>query len=71
MSRHAQHPVRSVDEHVPRGVTVHLSYGDELAEEYVRQLAADALHAVLHLFQPGGDLLQLPGFLYEGVGARC
>ena len=35
--------VRSVDEVVPRGVKVHLSYGDENAEEYVRQLAADHL----------------------------
>jgi uncharacterized protein (TIGR03086 family) len=35
--------VRSVDEVAPRGVKVHLSYGDEAAEEYVRQLAADHL----------------------------
>ncbi|MGZ5415941.1 MAG: TIGR03086 family metal-binding protein [Nocardioides sp.] len=35
--------VRSVDEVTPRGVKVHLSYGDEAAEEYVRQLAADHL----------------------------
>lgn len=34
---------RSVDEVVPRGGKVHLSYGDEEAEEYVRQLAADHL----------------------------
>lgn len=35
--------VRVVDEVAPRGVKVHLSYGDEDAEEYVRQLAADHL----------------------------
>jgi uncharacterized protein (TIGR03086 family) len=35
--------VRTVDEVAPRGVKVHLSYGDEDAEEYVRQLAADHL----------------------------
>jgi uncharacterized protein (TIGR03086 family) len=33
---------RAVDEHPPDGV-VHLSYGDERVEEYVRQLAADHL----------------------------
>jgi uncharacterized protein (TIGR03086 family) len=35
--------VRVVDEVAPRGVRVHLSYGDEDGEEYVRQLAADHL----------------------------
>lgn len=35
--------VSSVDEVAPRGRKVHLSYGDEDAEEYVRQLAADHL----------------------------
>ncbi len=39
----AEAAVRSVNDAVPRGVTVHLSYGDESVEEYVRQLAADHL----------------------------
>jgi len=34
---------RSVDDHAPDGGMVHLSYGDERVEEYVRQLAADHL----------------------------
>lgn len=34
---------RAVDEQVPDGGVVHLSYGDEQVEEYVRQLAADHL----------------------------
>ena len=34
---------RAVDAHAPEGGLVHLSYGDEAAEEYVRQLAADHL----------------------------
>jgi uncharacterized protein (TIGR03086 family) len=39
----AEAAVRSVDDALPRGVTVHLSYGEESAEEYVRQLVADHL----------------------------
>lgn len=34
---------RAVDDHAPDGGVVHLSYGDEQVEEYVRQLAADHL----------------------------
>jgi len=33
----------AVDERAPSGGTVHLSYGEEKVEEYVRQLAADHL----------------------------
>jgi uncharacterized protein (TIGR03086 family) len=33
----------AVDAHAPQGGIVHLSYGDERVEEYVRQLAADHL----------------------------
>ena len=39
----AEAAVRSVNDALPRGITVHLSYGEESAEEYVRQLAADHL----------------------------
>jgi uncharacterized protein (TIGR03086 family) len=35
--------VAAVDERAPAGGTVHLSYGEESVEEYVRQLAADHL----------------------------
>lgn len=34
---------RAVDEHAADGGVVHLSYGDEQVEEYVRQLVADHL----------------------------
>jgi uncharacterized protein (TIGR03086 family) len=39
----ARSAVAAVAERVPRGGTVHLSYGEERVEEYVRQLAADHL----------------------------
>ena len=39
----AAQAVAAVAEAVPRGGTVHLSYGDEQLDEYVRQLAADHL----------------------------
>jgi uncharacterized protein (TIGR03086 family) len=46
----------SVAEHLPRGGTVHLSYGEERAEEYVMQLAADHLvHAWDLAAAVGGD----------------
>lgn len=39
----AEESVESVDGRLPAGGKVHLSYGDEDAEEYVRQVAADHL----------------------------
>jgi uncharacterized protein (TIGR03086 family) len=39
----AKHAVSVVAERLPEKGTVHLSYGEEAAEEYVRQLAADHL----------------------------
>ena len=35
--------IAAVDRYAPQGGTVHLSYGDERVEEYVRQLSADHL----------------------------
>lgn len=35
--------IAAVDRYAPEGGTVHLSYGEERAEEYVRQLVADHL----------------------------
>jgi uncharacterized protein (TIGR03086 family) len=39
----AEDAVSAVDERLPRQDKVHLSYGDEDVEEYIRQLAADHL----------------------------
>jgi uncharacterized protein (TIGR03086 family) len=48
--------VAAVGHHLPAGGTVHLSYGDEDMEEYVRQLAADHLiHAWDLAAATGGD----------------
>lgn len=61
--------VRSVDEVVPRGVKVHLSYGDEDAEEYVRQLAADHLVHGWDLAVATGNDTRLDPELVEAVAA--
>ena len=42
-TRAAEQAVAVVAQRLPEGGTVHLSYGDEQPEEYVRQLAADHL----------------------------
>lgn len=52
----AEHAVSVVAERLPRGERVHLSYGDEDAGEYVRQLSADHLiHAWDLAAATGGD----------------
>ncbi len=52
----AAEAVAAVGHHLPSGGTVHLSYGDEDMEEYVRQLAADHLiHAWDLAAATGGD----------------
>lgn len=52
----AKHAVSVVAERLPRGEHVHLSYGDEDAAEYIRQLTADHLiHAWDLAAATGGD----------------
>ena len=52
----AKHAVSVVAERLPQGERVHLSYGDEDAGEYVRQLSADHLiHAWDLAAATGGD----------------
>jgi uncharacterized protein (TIGR03086 family) len=54
--RSADEALAVVDELLPAGGKVHLSYGDEDLEEYVRQLAADHLvHAWDLAAATGGD----------------
>ncbi len=54
--RRADEAVAVVAEKLPAGGKVHLSYGDEESEEYVRQLAADHLvHAWDLAAATGGD----------------
>ena len=55
-TRSAAEAVTSVAERLPAGEPVHLSYGEESGEEYVRQLAADHLvHAWDLAAATGGD----------------
>ena len=61
--------VRSVDEVAPRGVKVHLSYGDEDAEEYLLQLAADHLVHGWDLAVATGSDARLDPELVEAVAA--
>jgi hypothetical protein len=67
--RTAQEAVAVVAETLPGGGTVHLSYGEERSEEYVRQLAADHLvHAWDLAAATGGDRT-LDADLLAEVGA--
>jgi uncharacterized protein (TIGR03086 family) len=59
--------VRGVDELGPRGRKVHLSYGDEDAEEYLRQLAADHLVHGWDLAVATGSDARLDPELVEAV----
>jgi ketosteroid isomerase-like protein len=52
----AKRAVEAVAERLPQGGTVHLSYGEEQVEEYLRQLAADHLvHSWDLAAATGGD----------------
>ncbi len=65
----AARAVATVDERLPEGGTVHLSYGQEDLAEYVRQLCADHLvHAWDLAAATGGDTRLAPD-LVEEVGA--
>jgi hypothetical protein len=67
--RAAQEAAVVVAETMPTGGVVHLSYGDESLEEYVRQLATDHLvHAWDLAAATGGDR-QLDDELVAEVGA--
>ena len=62
----AKEAVSVVAERLPRGATVHLSYGDERPDEYVRQLAADHLvHAWDLAVATGGDARLDPHLVTE------
>ncbi len=62
----AAEAVAAVGHHLPAGGTVHLSYGDEDMEEYVRQLAADHLiHAWDVASATGGDTTLDPELVEE------
>lgn len=62
----AKEAVSVVAERLPRGEPVHLSYGDETAEEYIRQLAADHLiHAWDLAAATGGDTRLDPHLVAE------
>jgi uncharacterized protein (TIGR03086 family) len=62
----AKEAVSVVAERLPRGEKVHLSYGDEDASEYVRQLAADHLiHAWDLAAATGGDTRLEPQLVAE------
>lgn len=62
----AKEAVSVVAERLPAGGTVHLSYGEETAEEYVRQLAADHLvHAWDLAVATGGDTRLDPHLVTE------
>jgi uncharacterized protein (TIGR03086 family) len=67
--RGAEEAVAVVDERLPTGGQVHLSYGDEDMGEYVRQLAADHLvHAWDLAAATGGDRA-LDEDLVDAVGS--
>ncbi|GAB3769072.1 uncharacterized protein (TIGR03086 family) [Nocardioides ginsengisegetis] len=62
----ASEATRSVAEWLPKGGTVHLSYGEEQAEEYVHQLAADHLvHGWDLAAATGGDVRLDPALVHE------
>lgn len=62
----AEQAVAVVDEELPRGAKVHLSYGDEDPGEYVRQLCADHLvHAWDLAAATGGDTRLDPELVAE------
>ena len=65
----AEAAVRSVADALPQGRAVHLSYGEESAEEYVRQLVADhVVHGWDLAAATGGDTRLDPELVAE-VGA--
>ncbi|QZY28271.1 TIGR03086 family metal-binding protein [Nocardioides coralli] len=67
--RAAQEAVLAVAETLPGGGTVHLSYGEERMDEYVRQLAADHLvHGWDLAVATGADRRLDPALVHE-VGA--
>lgn len=67
--RRSAEAVAAVEQRVPAGGTVHLSYGDEDVEEYVRQLCADHLiHGWDVAAATGGDT-RLDPELVEEVSA--
>jgi uncharacterized protein (TIGR03086 family) len=65
--RKAQEAVDLVAETLPQGRTVHLSYGEERAEEYVCQLAADHLVHAWDLAAATGSDRSLDEDLVEEV----
>lgn len=65
----AKHAVSVVAERLPRGERVHLSYGDEDAGEYVRQLAADHLIHSWDLAAATGGTTRLDPHLVSEVTA--
>lgn len=65
----AKEAVSVVAERLPSGHRVHLSYGDEEADEYVRQLAADHLVHAWDLAVATGADARLDPHLVAAVGA--
>jgi uncharacterized protein (TIGR03086 family) len=62
----AEEAVVAVDEELPQGGSVHLSYGDEDIGEYIRQLCADHLvHAWDLAAATGGDTSLDPDLVEE------
>jgi uncharacterized protein (TIGR03086 family) len=65
-TRSAAEAVGAVADRLPSGERVHLSYGEETGEEYVRQLAADHLvHAWDLAAATGGDRSLDPDLVVE------
>ena len=65
----AKEATTAVAEALPRGGTVHLSYGEEQLEEYVRQLAADHLvHGWDLAVATGGEVRLDPAVVAEVAG---
>jgi uncharacterized protein (TIGR03086 family) len=65
----AKEATTAVAEALPRGGTVHLSYGEEQLDEYVRQLAADHLvHAWDLAVATGGEIRLDPAVVTEVAG---